>query len=202
MNSETENSKTANGNGPAKTANPLDVLLHEHTLQEILCDTLERIADGLPDNVDRSLVTAVLPMLMQDLAIHMCDEERGLFPLLDKRTKAKDNFAKIWKTLSQEHAADWGYAEELIEQLEGLASGKRPDNPDMLGYMLRGFFETQRRHLAWENTVLLPLAHSRLNADDLRELSKVMVENRRENSGCVTKRLVGLFAISPASDEG
>lgn len=201
MNSETEKSNAANGNGPAKSTNPLDVLLHEHTLQEILCDTLERVADGLPDNVDRSMVTAVLPMLRQDLAIHMCDEEWGLFPLLNKRTEAKDNFAKIWKALSQEHAADWGYAEELIEQLEGLASGKRPDNPDMLGYMLRGFFETQRRHLAWENAVLLPLAHARLHVEDLRELSRIMAENRKDASGCVTKRLVSLFASSPCSHE-
>ena len=50
------------------------------------------IADDLPDNVDRMLVAAILPMLRNDFAIHIRDEEQGLFPLLCKRCGPDDNF--------------------------------------------------------------------------------------------------------------
>lgn len=173
-------------------ANPLDVLIHEHTLQEAMCNCLERIADSLPDQVDRDQVAGVLPMLEYDLAVHICDEEYGLFPLLEKRALTEDNFSVIRTALSREHAADWSYAEDLVEHLENLQAG-RNRNPDMLGYMLRGFFDTQRRHLAWENAVLMPLARERLTAEDLKELGRIMAGNRKGPAGSVPRRLMALF---------
>jgi hypothetical protein len=50
----------------------------------------------------------------------------------------------------------------------------------MLGYMLRGFFERYRRHVHWENTLVMPLARLRLTADDLTTLQAQMSENRRQ----------------------
>jgi hemerythrin-like domain-containing protein len=44
--------------------------------------------------------------------------------------------------------------------------------------MLRSFFESYRRHIHWENAVVLPLARSRLNAEDLVRLEQAMYENR------------------------
>ena len=48
----------------------------------------------------------------------------------------------------------------------------------MVGYMLRGFFEAYRRHIEWENRVVLPLASNKLDADALKKLAKVMIKNR------------------------
>jgi len=59
-----------------------------------------------------------------------------------------------------------------------LASGRKLDNPDMCGYMMRGFFESYRRHIRWEQTVLLPLARRRLRHGDLTALAQVMSGNR------------------------
>jgi hemerythrin-like domain-containing protein len=189
---------SANAKGSA--GNPLDVILQEHRWQEKLCDALERIADDLPDNVDRMLVAAVLPMLRVDLAVHVRDEEDGLFPLMRGRSRPEDNFDEIAEVLSLEHAADAGFADEIIDQLEDLRDGRRPLNPDMLGYMLRGFFETQRRHLAWEDAVVLPLARARLRSEDLRQLSAVMLENRKSRQVRAIRRDKGLFDFN-ASDE-
>lgn len=174
-------------------SDPLAVIAHEHRWQERLCDALERIADDLPDNVDRMLVSTILPMLQQDLDIHVRDEELGLFPLLLARAAPEDNFAGIMEVLSREHAADEGFAEEIIDELECLRTSERPGNPDMVGYMLRGFFEGQRRHLAWEDAVVLPLARARLTAEDLRELGRIMVENRRGQRPRVVRGEAVLF---------
>lgn len=178
------------------TSNPLDVIAHEHKWQQKLCDALERIADDLPDNVDKMLVAAVLPMLRVDLGVHIRDEEEGLFPLMCKRAQPGDNFQEIAEVLLLEHSADEGFADEIVDQLEAIKDGRRPLNPDMLGYMLRGFFETQRRHLAWEDAVVLPLARARLTADDLRQLSRVMLENRKTHRVQIVRSTSVLFEFN------
>ena len=50
----------------------------------------------------------------------------------------------------------------------------------MLGYMLRGYFESRRRHIAWEETVLLPLADTHLTAQQRADMVTVMVANRNQ----------------------
>ncbi|MFM8748344.1 MAG: hemerythrin domain-containing protein [Aestuariivirga sp.] len=160
--------------------NPLDVLASAHALQSEMCDAMERIADGLPDEVDRRLCARVASCLQFDLPLHHHDEEACLFPILRNRALPEDRVDKVIERLASEHESDNDFASEISEALELLAQGGRPDNPDMLGYMLRGFFERYRRHMLWENALVLPLARLRLNPDDLAALQARMSENRRQ----------------------
>ena len=48
--------------------------------------------------------------------------------------------------------------------------------------MLRGFFERYRRHVHWENQLVMPLARLRLTRDDLDQLAARLSENRRHVS--------------------
>lgn len=157
---------------------PIDVLDTEHADHLRLCDTLEAIADSLPDAIDAELCAASVRALRFDLPVHHEDEEGGLFPILACRALPEDCISEILEQLRAEHATDEGFAAELIDQLEKMARGERPENPDMLGYMLRGFFDGYRRHLNWEQTVLLPLARRRLTKEDLKNLSDWMISNR------------------------
>jgi hemerythrin-like domain-containing protein len=158
--------------------NPLDVLASAHALQADMCDAMERIADGLPGEVDRRLCAQVATCLQFDLPLHHHDEEACLFPLLMSRALPEDRLEKILERLVSEHDADNDFASEISEALELLAQGGRPDNPEMLGYMLRGFFERYRRHVQWENTLVMPLARLRLMPEDLGVLHARMSENR------------------------
>ena len=182
--------------GQNGAANPLDVIIYEHELQNRMCNALERIADGLPDTVDVRLITAIVPVVQHDLVIHVLDEEDGLFPLMQERVAPEDNFDAVLETLCLEHAADQGFAEELVDQLELLKAHGKPDNPNMLGYMLRGFFEAQRRHLAWENAVVLPLARLRLRPEDLKSLARVMLDNRKARHPTLVRPSATLFQFS------
>jgi len=94
---------------------------------------------------------------------------------------AEDNFKEIRAQLNRKHMADECYAYELIDALEEIAHSSKLKNPNALEYMMRACFEPHRRHLAWENAVVLPLARKRLTPDDLYDLAQVMLENR-ENS--------------------
>lgn len=152
------------------TKHPLDLILYEHDLQLQLCDLLEQIADCLPKNVSpRAAQSAV--NAIHELYRHHEREEGCLFPIIQKRAKPHDNIDQILSHLKEEHATDESLASEMQENLEILAAGNLPENPNMLGYMLRGFFENYRRHISWENTVLLPLVRERLTEDDFATLA-------------------------------
>lgn len=160
--------------------NPLDMIASAHAVQVQMCDAMERIADGLPDEVDRRLCAQVASCLAFDLPLHHHDEEEALFPLLKMRALPEDGLDQILDRLAAEHASDNDFASEIAEALETLGQGGRPANPEMLGYMLRGFFERYRRHVQWENTLVMPLARLRLMPEDLETLQARMSENRRQ----------------------
>lgn len=161
--------------------NPLDVIVQEHALQMELCDALERIADGLPDDVDRRVCAQVAACLQYDLPLHHQDEEEGLFPLLRQRAEPDDGLEEILDRLAAEHATDTDFAVEIVDALESLARDGRPHNADMMGYMLCGFFERYRRHVHWENTLVIPLARLRLLPEDYEVLSARMNLNRTQS---------------------
>lgn len=164
--------------GPKTIPNPLETMVRDHESQLGICNCLEKIADGLPGDVDRELCGTVIESLKIDLPIHHRDEEEGLFPLLEKRAEPQDNITDVLARLALEHATDESFADELLDSLEALFRGETPQNPDMLGYMLRGFFESYRRHIYWENTIVLPLAQLRLSSPDLATLGKRMARHR------------------------
>lgn len=164
------------------TRNPLDVIAHAHAVQVQVCDALERIADGLPDDIDRRLCAQVATCLQFDLPLHHQDEETGLFPILKRYAEHDDGFEDILNRLTAEHSSDIDFAAEIAESLERLGEDNRAANPDMLGYMLRGFFERYRRHIHWENTLVMPLARLRLTPGDLEELSALMESSRRKST--------------------
>lgn len=169
--------------GPALHRSALDLIEHEHRMQEHLCDILEKIADCLPHEVDPQLCRKAVQALRHDIPLHHRDEELGLFPLLNKYAQNMPVIKMAIQRLETEHDSDEGFAGELIEQLENLAQGGRSGNANMLGYMLRGFFEGYRRHIHWEDAVIMPLARQHLSADDLITLEKVMLHNRAEAVG-------------------
>src|SRR5690606_26280712 len=80
-------------------------------------------------------------------------EETVLFPRIRQRSGSSDQDETLSR-LRYEHLEDEGYAEELTEALFKLGSNG-PVNVEAVGYMLRGFFEGMRRHIAFEQSQLL-----------------------------------------------
>ena len=165
---------------PRNFTDPIDFLAHEHARQEWLCDVLETIADGLPGTLECALAAMVADALKVDVPLHHQDEEQGLFPLLAERAAPEDNVEAMIRQLNREHLADDTYSTDLIDLLDALAVGQIPLNPEMAGYMIRGFFESYRRHIAFENIVILPLARVRLTQGDLQKLLACIQSRRRK----------------------
>jgi hemerythrin-like domain-containing protein len=133
---------------------------HEEMLR--LCALLEEVADGLPDRCERMtclMVASQLEPLMR--GVHRFEEE-ALFPAYSGALKEAGRGLNSLERLMSEHVEDECFAAELTEALLELGRGGRPDNPEALGFMLRGFFESKRRHIAFEREHVLPMIEGRL----------------------------------------
>lgn len=131
-------------------------LLAHHTIQLQLCEALEEIADTLPNvsNTQKILIICrdILPIVKK---AHYF-EEKTLFPVLSS-SKAEDNkLSKNLERLRYEHWEDESFAEEICEELKLYVNNPSKALVGKLSYMLRGFFEGMRRHIAFEVEYLLP----------------------------------------------
>ena len=147
-------SKDATLRIPAGT-DPVQVLLKAHLDQLALCDRLEEIADSLPDQINRQkCIYAALALGPMIRGLHKFEED-VVFPLIAAQNAGDELTAKTLTRLKFEHCEDECFAEELIEALHDLGAGRAAINMEATGYMLRGFFEALRRHIAFENELLL-----------------------------------------------
>ncbi len=154
---------------------PIEFLFGEHDRQRVLCASLERLA-AEPTSAETARM--VLDYYETELANHVADEERDLFPMLRRRCGPDDAIATILDLLDAEHETDYELFRRLVPGLRAIAAGHRPDEPISFAADARAFSILQRRHLAWENGTVLPLARSRLTPDDMRELGRRLAERR------------------------
>ena len=126
-----------------------------HSEQLALCRELEEIADSLPTRINRQkciyAAKALGPLIK---GIHHY-EETVLFPMLQANPDTTETLGSTIERLKFEHCEDECFAEELTDALLKLGSGEQV-NMEAVGYMLRGFFEGMRRHIAFEREHLLP----------------------------------------------
>ena len=158
---------------------PLDALLAEHFRQRTMCDLLDRLAADLSDLRAAELAHTILTYLREQLPLHILDEERDLFELLRDRTLATEAIEEAFAQMRREHEEDARVAGLVISGLERLAAGGQPDDGMEFSAAARAFAEAQRRHVAYENNRILPLARTRLTRKDLNRLSRRMAARRR-----------------------
>ena len=123
-----------------------------HAQKLKLCDALETIADDLPARVDRLQCLTVASTLVPLLRECQRFEEESVFPAF---ANAGGSGAVVARLVA-EHAEDGFAAEDVSETLLAHGHGKPIENPEALGYMLRGMFEALRRHVAFERDHVLP----------------------------------------------
>lgn len=169
---------------------PLRILREEHALQNELCDLLEAIADGLPHQFDRSLAQVSVSLLETGMPGHMRLEEEALFPMLRRRIPIDHQLHSALACLEHEHDRDGAALVEIIDGLRSAIDAGSVTNPDMLGYMLRGFFDSQRRHIAWEEAVVLPAAETILSPEDLGVLQDWVM--RSGHPRCCNQSVIAL----------
>lgn len=124
---------------------------------EHLCRRLEIVADGLPDRVDIGDCNEVAMSLYAKVKTAHEFEETVLFPLLQRQPESSEKMASVIERLRFEHWEDEAYATEVQEALGKFVTAPRNANIEGLSWMLRGFFESVRRHIAFERDYVLPM---------------------------------------------
>lgn len=166
---------------------PLNFFFAEHFRQRTLCNLIEEMAHA--EILGKETVTEVLEFLRHDMELHVQDEEQDLFPLMRRRCPPEDEIERVLSALSAEHAGDRHLAELVTSGLQTvLAEGRPAASEAGLREAMIDFARNERRHLALENSVVLPLARLRLTTKDMAEMSASMTERRRAMSpGKATK---------------
>lgn len=150
----------------------LILISQSHARQMSLCDDLETIADGLPGNVNRQLCLHLARAVCPTVAAAHEVEERLLFPAVKTLSATLPDIETMIERLRWEHFEDMCFAEELHDALLAIGRGEPTMTPEAAGYMLRGFFESVRRHVAFEREMLSPLMELALRKAEAGSLSR------------------------------
>ncbi len=135
-------------------------LLIRQTAWLRLCDTLEALADGLPN-----WPVAEMDVIEQSLA-HFAErsdfEEQDMFDRLLSAGGVTAQSRRLVELLDRRRAKRLSIVQELratiLSEREGIA-------PEAFGYQLRSFFEEVRETIMVERMAVLMLAGSRLTRD-------------------------------------
>jgi hemerythrin-like domain-containing protein len=157
---------------------PLDFFLGEHLRQHAICAALDAIVLNPRHDRAREEIGCILTYLNEGLPLHLSDEEEDLFPLLEQRCLPADRVDEVLRLLRSEHEKDGELAEDVKAGLRRIADGQPLRDPERFFRSTVALAETQRRHLAWENAVVLPLARIRLSPQDLAALGAAMAARR------------------------
>lgn len=158
---------------------PIEYIFADHCRQRDMCRALKTlIQNDKPSDATTIAATAILGCLQNDLALHIEDEERDLFPLLHRRAKAKDKFDDTLRLLQAEHRRDCVLAGEVVEGLKYLVQGKPLPDPHRFRTTAELLSEIHLSHLNWENAVILKLARLRLSHADQCTMAKNMAARR------------------------
>ncbi|WP_267395118.1 MULTISPECIES: hypothetical protein [unclassified Sphingomonas] len=138
-------------------------LVEDHRQLGELCDLLECCADDLPTLPPAPVVEKICGALRE-----LYDPGEATLPPYPDVTRMYDTAdplaAVLLEQVQARHAADATHAEDLADALRGsLDIAERP-SPNMLGYMLRCFFDGCRQAMDCEELAILALARHRLTA--------------------------------------
>jgi len=128
-----------------------------HHNKYALCDRLEEIADALPNNINKHFCTTTAQAIEPILSKAHRFEEQELYPAICRLHEGVVDQAKVFERLRSEHYEDRCFGEEVREVLMSYGEGKPIQAANATGYMLRGFFENLRRHMAFEAELARPL---------------------------------------------
>ncbi len=157
---------------------PFETMLNQRMALHSICAIIDRLPLSDAGTL-RHLGPALAAYLRQDFPAIVAEEEEGLLPLLRQRLLLGDDLEPAIRQLSDEHRRDMQRALSLAVECEALAEGL--DSEDVSGILaaLAAFAEQQRRHLAWEEAIILPVARARLTEQDLRQWARAIRARKR-----------------------
>ncbi len=156
---------------------PLDLILAEHARQRVLFGLLDRVATL--GTADPDTAARLQTYLTETLPLHWRDEEEDLLPRLRRRAEPEDAIEAALARMLHDHDASAAVAVTLSRAIALMAKGQAPDTETRA--TLRAFADRERRHLIFENAIIIPLARVRLTAADRHSMLRLMAQRRGQS---------------------
>lgn len=163
--------------GVKSLTNPLAFIAEGHLRMRHICALMEALATG--QDHDQADFERILTYLNVEFTPHLADEDDDLFPLLRKRCEPEDEIDKLLDRLEEDHRIATEQAPAVRDSLLRCVGGVDKLSSDECE-ALRTFSGNLRRHLVFENAIVLPLAQARLNAHDLDQLRQCLAARRTD----------------------
>ena len=160
---------------------PVEYVFADHYRLRQVVATLDRfLTEGAftsPLSEEVAADTArIQAYLLDELPLHIADEEEGLFPCLERRRAGDNETEQILATLRQEHQEDFALLPTVTAGLDDLLAGREVAEKDVFETSVARFVDTQRRHIMWENNIVLPLARRYFEAEDMLAIGREMAD--------------------------
>lgn len=158
---------------------PLDHLAAENARLLRVCAQLEIIALNAARLAQHS-IPVLVPYLRWDYTSHLDWLERTFFPLLEAACFVGDAVSGPIAQLVLEHGLDRSMAARLAGLLTEYVQTPGEGLEQRVKLASESFAETQKRHVAWLDMTVFPLAQERLTAEHMTELTRgLQVHYRR-----------------------
>ncbi len=154
---------------PGLLSDPLAFLSAEHGRQRVLLAHLERLARRRTGS-RLAIARALAEWLAHDLPLHLRDEEESLYPRLAA------TLGPMIRTLGEENRMAAARRAELRAELAMIAAGHRP-SAEFTAVALE-FVASYRRHLAVEDSDVMPTARRSLSSTTCEAIMREMAARR------------------------
>jgi len=155
---------------------PLGLIDADHARQRTVCRVLRQLS--LAKRIDSDLGNDIANFLVRELPLHHRDEDEDLFPLLAKRALPEDGLAPILAQLAGDHVGSCASARKIAAALSSQAGKPTAVVDRASAELARHYAESEQRHLAIENAIVMVIARKRLKAADLQAMSRSMKARR------------------------
>lgn len=156
----------------------IDLLAIDHERQLGICDVLLNSTKAMMEEGNTALLTSISCFFNDELPRHTQDEEGGLFPLLKSRCHRDAQALAVIERFQSEHKHDAEIVAHICAGLAALENGDEVLEAEEFIVNMCVFAAIFRRHIEWENLILLPMARTKLLSEDLRILQKKFIESR------------------------
>jgi len=181
---ESEARKPAQGEGlepqsPSEFRSATEFLAAEHRRQSGLCDLLEQTCHNPRHGMAEAELAALHEYLGKGFALHIRDEEDDFLPVVERRAAPQEGMRELRAQLVHEHEVDQKIARDLAGEIDCLHRHRAFHDPAKFLANAWRFAEAHRRHIAWEDSVVLPRARRCLTASDHEQMLESMAARRR-----------------------
>ena len=154
---------------------PLAYIFADHFRQRKICPALRRFA--MAGRVDHREAEAVAAFLKHDVALNHEDEQKDLFPAVQRRALQQDNLAVVLARLLKDHRLAEPVIGQIVAELSCQPSKMVRVSP-AARELMQSYASTESGHLAIENGIVLALARIRLTKSDLDSMTSGMKARR------------------------